>query len=347
MRKIRLGKTEIQASSVSFGVLPLQRVQVTEASVILQRAYDNEINYYDTARTYSDSEEKIGIALSNVRKNIIIATKSPGLTGEAVRKDMETSLRMLKTDYLDVLQLHNPAFCPKPGSEDGIYDALEKAKAQGYILHIGITNHRAPVALEAIESGLYELLQFPLSYLSSSSELKVKELCSSADMGFVAMKPLGGGVLQNARAVFQFFEEHQDALPIYGIQHMHELEEFINLAQRPPTAEELVELLAIQEKDRAELKGNFCRNCGYCLPCPKGIKVDHVCRSYYNLRRMPIRNMINEEWKKSMEDTKNCIRCGACSKRCPYELDPPSRFELMYQDYMEAYNRYTKNEEPK
>ncbi len=336
MRKIKLGSTGIMATNISFGVLPLQRATMKEAVEILRRAYDSGINYFDTARGYSDSEEKIGAALSDVRDKIFIATKSPGATGDAVRKDIETSLGLLKTDYIDVLQLHNPAFCPRPGQDNGVYDTLLRAKEEGLIRHIGITNHREHVAVEAVDSGLYELLQFPFSYLSGESEQKLAKSCTDNNIGFVAMKPLGGGVLTNAAAVYHFFESWPMVVPIYGIQHMHELEEFLSFIDNPPKADQVT---AVMEKDRAELKGNYCRNCGYCLPCPMDIKVDHVCRSYYNLRRMPLRNMINEQWKETMEATKSCIKCGACSKRCPYELDPPSRFEFMYNDYMEIYHR--------
>ncbi len=340
MRKIRLGRTEILATNISFGVLPIQRVDFETAKSILCRAYEAGINYYDTARSYTDSEEKIGYALSDVRKEIFIATKSPSLTGEGVRKDIETSLKMLKTDYIDVLQMHNPPFCPKPGEDNGIYDALLKAKQDGLILHIGITNHREHVAREAIASGLYELLQFPFTYISGDSEFEVKELCVKNDMGFVAMKALAGGLLSNAGAVYTFFEQHPDALPIYGMQHMHELEEFLSFDKNPPKPEDYK---TVMEKDIQELKGNFCRNCGYCLPCPQGIKVDHISRVYYNLRRMPLKNLMNDEWKGYMDETKNCTGCGACSSRCPYNIDPPSRFEFMYDDYMQFYNNYSGN----
>ncbi len=336
MRKVKLGSTGIMATHVSLGLLPLQRVDMDEAARILERAYGAGINFYDTARGYSDSEEKLGNALSSVRDKIYIATKSGAQSGEGLRRELETSLSNLKTDYVDVLQLHNPAFCPIPGGVDGIYDAALQAKAEGLVRHIGITNHRKHVADEAVASGLYELLQFPLSYLSSESELELARNCAAADMGFVAMKPLAGGVLTNAKAVYSFFETVPHVVPIYGVQRMEELEEFLGFVDNPPA---LAEVREVMEKDIAELRGSFCRNCGYCLPCPEGIRVDHVCRSYYNLRRLPQQNLLTPEWRQMMEDTKKCKKCGACSKRCPYELDPPSRFEFMYDDYMKHYEK--------
>ena len=337
MRTIRLGRTGIEASAIAFGCLPLQRQPMEDVTRLLRKAYDNGINYYDTARIYSDSEEKIGVALSDVRNEIFIATKSHHFTAQGVTEDLETSLRLLKTDHVDVLQVHNPPFCPKPGGEDGVYDAMLRAKQEGKILHIGITNHREHIAREAIESGLYEVLQFPYAYLSSDSELQLQKDCVAAGMGFVAMKPFGGGVSCDGGAVFHFFSQHPDALPILGMQHMHELEEMLGYLKKAPDPVKAEEVIAA---DRAELKGNFCRNCGYCLPCPMGIRVDMVMRSYYNLRRMPVSQMMTEDWKQMMEDTKLCIECGQCASRCPYELNPPTRMPELYDDYVEHWNKF-------
>ena len=234
MEKIRLGKTEILASQIGFGCLPLQRQPMDDVTKLLRKAYDSGINYFDTARMYSDSEEKIGVALSDVRNHIYLATKSHHFTAQGILEDLETSLRLMKTDHVDVLQVHNPPFCPKPGGEDGVYDALLRAKQEGKLLHIGITNHREHVAREAVESGLYDLLQFPFAYLSSESEHKLKDDCIAADVGFVAMKPFGGGVLNDGGAVYHFFSGQKDVLPIYGMQHMWELEQMLGFLETPP-----------------------------------------------------------------------------------------------------------------
>ena len=337
MEKIRLGKTEILASQIGFGCLPLQRQPMDDVTKLLRKAYDSGINYFDTARMYSDSEEKIGVALSDVRNHIYLATKSHHFTAQGILEDLETSLRLMKTDHVDVLQVHNPPFCPKPGGEDGVYDALLRAKQEGKLLHIGITNHREHVAREAVESGLYDLLQFPFAYLSSESEHKLKDDCIAADVGFVAMKPFGGGVLNDGGAVYHFFSGQKDVLPIYGMQHMWELEQMLGFLETPPDE---AAAKAVIEADRAQLKGNFCRNCGYCLPCPMGMRVDMVMRSYYNLRRMPVSQLMTDEWRQMMEDTKLCVACGACAGRCPYELDPPTRLPELYDDYMEHWSQY-------
>ena len=178
MKTVTLGKTGITVNRNGFGALPIQRVSVEEAGRLLRKAFDNGIDFFDTARSYSDSEYKIGLALSDVRDKIVIATKTPSTTVEGFWKDLETSLSLLKTDYIDIYQFHNPAFCPKPGDGTGLYEAMLEAKAQGKIRHIGITNHRLAVAQEAVESGLYETLQFPFSYLASEKDEALVRLCA-------------------------------------------------------------------------------------------------------------------------------------------------------------------------
>lgn len=209
MQTVRLGKTELQVSKNGFGALPIQRISKKEAVYLLQKAFYHGINYFDTARAYSDSEEKMGAAFSYTREKIIISTKTAAGTQEEFWKDLEESLRTLQTDYIDIYQFHNPAFCPKPGDESGLYDAALKAKEQGKIRHIGITNHRLAVAREAVASGLYETLQFPFSYLAAEADLKIVEACKEADMGFIAMKGLAGGLIHNSACAYAFMNQPQ------------------------------------------------------------------------------------------------------------------------------------------
>ena len=200
MTTVTLGKTGITVNKNGFGALPIQRITKEEAAKLLRKAYDGGITYFDTARAYSDSEEKIGYALSDVRNHIYLATKTAATTAEGFWKDLETSLRLLKTDCIDVYQFHNPAVCPKPGDESGLYDAALKAREQGKIRFISITNHRLAVANEAVDSGLYATLQFPFCYLCSDADLALMEKCKKADMGFIAMKALSGGLINNSIA---------------------------------------------------------------------------------------------------------------------------------------------------
>lgn len=331
MDKVRLGKTEISVNRNGFGALPIQRRNMEDAVKILRKAYDNGMDFFDTARAYTDSEEKIGNALSDVRDKIVIASKTMALEPDKMREDLETTLRNLKTDYLDIYQLHNPAYCPKPGDGTGLYEELLKAKEEGKIRHIGITNHRLAVAKEAIESGLYETMQFPFSYLADEKDIEIVKMCKEHDMGFICMKSLAGGLITRSDAAYAFLAQYDNALPIWGIQHEHELDEFLAFADKPPVMDD--EITAFIEKEREELSGNFCRSCGYCMPCPKDIQILQCNRMSLLLRRMPAEAWLTEHWQKEMEKIEDCIECRQCVSKCPYGLDIPKTLKENLEDY--------------
>ncbi len=334
MDKVRLGRTEIVVNKNGFGALPIQRVSKEEAAVILKKAYDNGVRLFDTARAYTDSEEKLNYALSDVREHIYITTKTAAEDAEGFWKDLETSLRTLGTDYIDVYQFHNPPFCPKPGGEDGLYDAMLEAKEQGKIRHIGITNHRLAVAKEAIESGLYDTLQFPFSYLSAESEKKLIEQCKEKDMGFLAMKALAGGLINRSALAYAFMNEYDNVLPIWGIQRESELDEFLSYQEDPPKFEG--EIAAQIAEDIKEFQGDFCRGCGYCMPCPAGIEINNCARMSLLIRRAVSANFLNEETQEKMKKIENCLECGQCRSKCPYGLDTPELLKKNYKDYKEV-----------
>ncbi|GMO60548.1 MAG: aldo/keto reductase [Treponemataceae bacterium] len=337
MLTVKLGKTNITVNKDAFGVLPLQRRNMDDAVAILRRALDSGINYFDTARAYTDSEEKIGNALAARRREFFLATKTTATTADGFWKDLETSLRLLKTDYIDVYQFHNPEFCPKPNGADGLYDAALEAKKQGKIRHIGITNHRLLIAKEAAQSGLYDTLQFPFCYLSGEKEIELVELCKKNNVGFIAMKALSGGLLHDIDAARAWLVQFDNVVPIWGIQHEHELTELLDAAKSGST-----ELSAAQkqkiEADRKELAGNFCRSCGYCLPCPADIKIFNCARMMLLLKRMPSEQWLTPAWQQEMAKIPNCKNCAHCKKNCPYGLDPPA---LLKQHY-EGYQKYLK-----
>ena len=333
MNTVRLGKTELVVNKNGFGCLPIQRITKAEAVYLLQKAFDHGINYYDTARAYSDSEEKLGEAFRYVREKIVISTKTAAKTAETFWKDLDESLRKLKTDYIDIYQFHTPDFCPRPGDESGLYDAMLEAKAQGKIRHIGITNHKITVANEAVASGLYETMQFPFSYLASKKELKLVADCKEADMGFIAMKGLSGGLISNSACAYAFMNQPQFAhvAPIWGMQREQELDEFLAHGECPPVLDE--ELQAIIEHDVKQLSGNFCRGCGYCMPCPAGIEINNCARMSLMLRRAPQAGWLSKEWQEKMSKIENCLHCNACMKKCPYELNAPELLAKNYEDY--------------
>ena len=333
MERVVLGKTGLKVNKNGFGALPIQRISKEDAVVLLQKAFQNGINYFDTARAYSDSEEKMGAALHEVRDQIIISTKTAAQNGEDFWKDLEMSLEKLQTDYIDLYQFHNPAFCPKPGDGSGLYEAALEAKEQGKIRHIGITNHRIAVAKEAVLSGLYETLQFPFSYLASEEEVELVELCRQKEVGFIAMKGLAGGLIHNSASAYAFMCQPQFAHvePIWGIQREWELDEFLSYQEQAPELNEA--LLAEIQKDKDQLAGEFCRGCGYCMPCPAGIEINNCARMSLMLRRAPQEAWLSEEWQEKMKKIENCLHCGSCMKKCPYGLNTPELLKRNYEDY--------------
>lgn len=329
--KVRLGSTQIVVEKNGFGALPIQRVDDETAVGILRSAFEGGIRFFDTARAYSDSEHKLGLAFEKIRDQLFISTKTAATRGEELFKDLEQSLKNLKTDYIDIYQFHNPAFCPKPGDGSGLYEAALEAKKQGKIRHIGITNHRLHVAEEAIESGLYETLQFPFCYLATEKEEALVKACEKADMGFIAMKALSGGLITNSAAAYAHAAGFENVLPIWGIQRQSELDEFLSYIKNPPVMTK--ELAAVIEKDRRELAGEFCRGCGYCMPCPAGIEINNCARMSLLLRRSPTAGHLTEETQEKMEKIKNCLHCNRCKAKCPYGLDTPALLARNLEDY--------------
>lgn len=332
MEKIRLGRTGLMVTRTAFGALPIQRVKdSSEVKQILISAYDRGINLFDTARNYSDSEEKIGYSLSGVRKNIYIATKSSASTKDGVLSDLEKSLVNLKTDYVDILQLHNPAPLPDPDDKNSAYAGLLMAKQQGKARFIGLSQHGLGRAKDAVVSNLYDTIQFPLSPVSQPQDLELAGLAKEHDVGVIAMKALCGGLLTNVRACFAFFRQFDNVAPIWGIQRMSELEEICRYDANPPALD--AKMLAELDIQKKELGQTFCRACGYCMPCPAGIQIPMAARMKFLLRRAPSENFITDKWKAEMAKIENCIECGECKKRCPYGLNTPAILKMMLEDY--------------
>lgn len=328
---VTLGRTGITVNKNGFGALPIQRIGKEAAVKLVKKAYEAGITFFDTARWYTDSEIKLGEAFEGMREKVYIATKTGAKTPEEFWEDLHTSLDNLKTDYIDIYQFHNPAFCPVPGDGSGLYEAMSEAKKQGKVRHIGITNHRLSVAREAVESGLYETLQFPFCYLTGEKELALVEKCKDADMGFIAMKALSGGLITNSAAAYAFQAQYDNVLPIWGVQRESELEEFISYIENPPVMTE--ELRALIKRDRAELAGEFCRGCGYCMPCPVGIEINTCARMSLLLRRSPSETQLSAAGQAMMKKIEDCLHCNKCKSKCPYNLDTPALLEKNYEDY--------------
>ena len=333
MTYVTLGRTGIKACKNGFGALPIQRVDLKESVYILQKAFYNGVNFFDTARGYTDSEEKLGYAFEHVRERLFISTKTPSTTVKGFWDDLDTSLKMLRTDYIDIYQFHNPDFCPLPGDGSGLYEAMAEAKKQGKIRFIGITNHRADTARKAVESGLYDSLQFPFSYLATDLDISLVNACKERNVGFLAMKGMSGGLITNSAAAYAYMSQYDNVLPIWGVQHDHELDEWLSYNNAPPALDDAMR--AVIEHDRGELLGDFCRGCGYCLPCPVGIPINMAARVIYMIRRLPYKRFITRSFQADMEKIEDCLHCNACASRCPYKLDTPALLRSNLEQYRE------------
>ena len=330
-----LGKTGLTVTRPAMGCLPIQRCSEDEAVSILQKAYEGGIRYFDTANAYTDSEKKIGLALSDVRESIVISTKSAGTDKDTVLSHIENSLKMMKTDYIDLFQFHQVQSVPDPDDPEGAYAGALEAKRRGWIRHIGFTSHRVDVAEQCIASGNFETCQFPFSYISGERDLALADKCREAGMGFIAMKGLAGGLLTNARACHAFMNCYDNVVPIWGIQKPEELEEWLAVAKEDPVLDD--ELNSVIQKDREELAGTFCRSCGYCMPCTVGIEIRNCARMNMLLRRSPWQQYMTDEWYAKMQKINDCINCRKCVSKCPYGLDQPSLLKYMLKDYNEFY----------
>ena len=331
MKTVRLGKTGITVPQNAFGCLPIQRDSKEVAVKLLREAYEGGMRFFDTARAYTDSEEKVGEAFDGMRDQIFIATKTHAKSPDGFWKDLETSLKLLRTDYIDIYQLHMAPQCYRPGDGTGMYECLVKAKEQGLIRHIGITAHKLMVAQEIVESGLYETLQYPFSYLSSEKEIALVNACREAGMGFICMKALAGGLITRSDAAMAYMTQFDGLVPIWGIQREKELREWLSyMDETPSMTDEIADYI---KKEQDELSGSFCRGCGYCLPCPQGIEINNCARMSLMLRRAPSKAWLSEEYQAKMAKIENCVNCRQCVKRCPYELDTPELLRRNLEDY--------------
>jgi aryl-alcohol dehydrogenase-like predicted oxidoreductase len=339
MEKTILGRTDLKVTRTSFGALPIQRVEMKKAVQILRKAYESGINFFDTARAYSNSEEKIGKAFKGVRKKIIIATKTGAQDKTTLFQHLEKSLKMLQTDYIDIFQLHNIGFLPDPDDPDSLYSGLVEAKKKGVIRFFGMTNHRIHLALQAVHSELYDTMQFPLSYISALKDIEIINACKQHNIGLIAMKALCGGLIKNIPGAFAFLRQYKNVVPIWGIQKLEELKQIIALDKKPPVLDEIMRHEI--EQDKKELGGNFCRGCGYCMPCKVEIPINLAARMKYFLRRSPWQPFMEDTWKNEMLKIQKCTGCGKCKAKCPYGLDTPKLLKYMLNDYMEFYKEKT------
>jgi predicted aldo/keto reductase-like oxidoreductase len=319
--KVRLGKTELMVSAVGLGGIPIQRPTEEEAVEVVRRCLDLGINFIDTANMYGNSEKRIGRAIASRREGLILATKSHARQGPELRQHMELIMKQLGVDYIDLYQLHNVSNFEdyeKSLASGGPLNVVREAQAAGQVGHIGITGHSMEVALEAIKSGFFETMMFPFNCVSNEAAEKLIPLAREHDVGFIVMKPMGGGLLENATVAFKYLRRFPDTVPIVGIEKAEEIEEIIAIMEGDPQmipAEE-----AEMDRLRAELGTRFCRRCGYCQPCPEDVPIQMIMILESMMKRMPASSFFPEWGTEIVPQAENCVQCGECEEKCPYHL---------------------------
>lgn len=315
-----LGKTGLRVSRIGFGGIPIQRIDAEGTRALMQALVEKGVNYIDTARGYTVSEEYLGYGLEGIRDKFVLATKSMSRDKASMARDIETSLANLRTDYIDLYQLHNPKLEELDiiFSENGAIQALREAKAAGKIGHIGITAHSAAVFEKALEYDEIETVMFPYNIVESQGEELIAR-CREKNVGFICMKPLAGGAIEDGRLALRYILANDNVtVAIPGMAEVKELEQ--NLAAAEDTSPLTEEEKAAFEKVRAELGQNFCRRCNYCAPCAAGINIPSVFLFQGYLRRYGLAGWARERYATLPVKASACVQCGACETRCPYQL---------------------------
>ena len=320
MRYTVLGKTGLRVSRLGFGGIPIQRTDAEQTKELIHYLHDAGVNYIDTARGYTVSEEYLGYALQGIRQDFILATKSMARTKEAMEKDIAVSLKNLQTDYIDLYQIHNPsaADLEKVMAPGGALEALLEAKAAGKVKHIGITLHPVELLQKAVDLEWAETIMFPYNLVETQAE-ELMKICNQRNIGFVDMKPLAGGAIDDATLALRYICSNPNVtVVIPGMATIDEAKE--NLAAVEDTAPLSAEELAKIEQIRERLGTQFCRRCNYCAPCAAGISIytQFLLEGYYT--RYDLKDWAIARYTAQEKNASDCIGCGVCETRCPYNL---------------------------
>lgn len=341
MRYLILGKTGLQVSEVGFGAIPIIRLSLDEAVRVLWRAFDRGITLYDTAHVYLDSEEKIGRAFDGLRHEVVLATKTLKRDRRGAEDDLELSLRRLRTDYLDLYQLHQVSQEADYQTLTGPHGALEavvRAREGGKIRHLGVTSHNLEMALRLVETDLFSVIQFPFNFMEDAALSELHPLARERGLGVLAMKPFCGGLVDNARVAFTFLRQFPEVIPLAGWDSVEHVDEVLDLyeTENVVTAADL----AARERYREELGEQFCRRCEYCQPCAQGVMITPAMLYGILAHRMgPVKAAGFAA--QAMETVRNCIECGECAERCPYRLPIPE----MIKEYLSLYEGHRTQEQ--
>lgn len=345
MDKVRLGKSGLMVTRVGLGGIALARLSEENAVSVVRKALDLGINFIDTGNDYGDSENKIGKAIHGRRDGLILATKSKALTADEIREHLELSLQRLGVSSIDLYQFHNVRDFESYEKAMGLLSVLEEAKGAGKIKHIGISSHSPDVAKEAARSGRFETLMFHFNFMTREPADQLLPLCRENDIGFIAMKPMAGGMLQNANLAFKYLMQFPDAVPVVGIEKPHEIEEIVRVVNG---TWELTEAEKNEmERITKEIGTKFCRRCGYCQPCTQEIPIYVVMIAPFLFRHLPPEEIFSDKvdselrWiAEGLEKADLCIKCGNCEERCPYKLPIREMMEEHYNLYLEEKKKY-------
>lgn len=321
MHTVRLGKTELQVSRIGFGGIPIQRLTEEEAVKVVQRCLDLGVNFLDTANAYTTSEARIGKAIARRRDQVILATKTGVKDKKTAMEHLELSFKQLQTDYIDLWQFHNvstEAAYEQILGPGGAMEAAQEALQSGKIRHLGVTSHSLDLAIKMVPSGYFETVQFPLNFVTNEALNELLPLARQHDVGFIAMKPLAGGLLDNATLALKWLLQFEDVVPDPGIEQVSEIEEIVRIVEGSwdLSAEERQKI----ERIRAEVGTRFCRRCQYCLPCPQGINITLMMTVRSFIKRFAPDWFQENDFSKVIETAKTCVQCGQCEERCPYHL---------------------------
>ena len=320
MKTVRLGKTGLEVSRVGMGGIPIQRPPMDEAVKVIQRALDLGVNFIDTSVAYGDSEIRIGKGVAGRRDEVVLATKGSWRDKDAARDCIGRSLKRLSTDYIDIWQFHNIGTFEvyeqvlAPG---GAIEAAQEALEEGKIRHIGMSTHNLDVALKAVTSRYFETIQFPFNFISNEAVDELLPLARKHDVGFIGMKPIAGGTIQDANLAIKYLLQYDNVVPDPGIEKVEEIEEIVDIVNGSweLTSDELRRI----EEIRTELGTRFCRQCLYCMPCPNGVNIWMLMITQGMHRLWPLDTFL--EWmEKPIESGRNCVQCGECEEKCPYHL---------------------------
>jgi len=333
MRYWRLGKTDLTVSELGFGGIPIMRLNNQEAIEVLRHAYEKGITFYDTAHVYGDSEEKMGQAFVGIRDKVVIATKTMQRTKEKAAQDIANSLKMLQTDYIDLYQLHQVSHEEEwevLSGPNGALEAIRKAKEEGKIRYVGATSHSLQMAVRLAETGIFSTIQFPFNFIEDALKEKIAYLTEKLGIGIIAMKPFGGGMLDNAKICFKFLRQFPEVIPIPGYHSKESVDEIISFYQEvnQVTSEDI----QLMEKYKDEVGREFCRRCEYCQPCPQGVMITPSMLYKVVAERMSPQKAVAFSGQ-AVETVQKCVECGECIERCPYKLPIPEILKKNYDLY--------------